>query len=700
MSIKKSILLRARISFLVVLLFGMGIVYRIAVIQVVEGEEWRAMAQTIGLQVMPIQATRGNIYSDNGGLLSTSLPFYMLAMDPYLPSDGLYKSNIDSLSILLSKFYKDQPPHIYKKRINEARKSKKRYYLINRQEIGYQEMKMIQQWPIFREGRLKGGIIFEKVEKRFLPFSHLGYRTIGTVNSDNKGVTGLEFSFNHHLSGKDGEALFQKMSGGGWRPVNDGNMIQPVEGLDIQTTLNINLQDITENALLGALKHHQADYGVAIVMEVATGEIKAISNLSRNEEGKYLERYNYAVGAQGSREPGSTFKLASMIALLEDKNMSLTDTVNTGKGELKFYNQTMRDHKPGGYGVLTLQEVFEVSSNIGVAKLVTRQFGSDPKRFINYIRDIGLTEPIAFQMAGEGKAYIKDPSDSSWSGISLPWMSHGYELRMTPLHTLMLYNAVANDGKMIQPIIVKSIMKDEKVVERFKAKVINDKICSQKTLKKIQMMLEGVVERGTAANINQARYKIAGKTGTAKKAKDGKYTNEYYTSFVGYFPAAAPKYSCIVVIDNPKGYKIYGSDVSAPVFKEIADKIYATEVEMHDLLADQKSLISGVFPMIRSGNQSELTMLCNEMGISNHAKSTEAEWVTTETSGNSIYWRPNHVALNKIPDVRGMTLRDAIYLLENAGLQVNYSGSGRVESQSITAGTKVQRNQKINLKLG
>lgn len=699
MSIKKAILLRVRIAFMLVFLFAAGILFRIFNIQYAEGEKWKSYAESIGLDVMKVNATRGNIYADDGSLLATSLPFYRVAFDPYLSSDALYNAHIDSLAYLLSRFYGDQSVNQYKRRIDEARKKRRRYMVINRKEVGYQEKKAMERWPIFREGRLTGGIIFEKVEKRFLPFSHLGYRTIGTVNADNRGIVGLEYSFNRQLAGVDGEGLFQKMAGGGWKPVYDGTEIRPKDGYDIQTTINVNLQDVTESALLKHLEKHQADYGAVVLMEVKTGEIKAISNLSRNSQGEYYERYNYAVGNQGAREPGSTFKLASMIALLEDSDIKITDVVDTGDGVMKFFNETMRDHKPGGYGKLTVKEVFEKSSNIGVAKLITEHFGSNPSRYTDYLKSMGLDQPLGFQMVGEGVPYIKDPTDSTWSGVSLPWISHGYELKMTPLQTLTLYNAVANNGKMIQPLIVKAVKQANKNIERYEPRVLNSKICSKETLRDVRLMLEGVVERGTASNIKNEKYKIAGKTGTAKKVENGKYTNNYYTSFAGYFPAENPQYSCIVVIDEPKGYQIYGSDVAAPVFKDIADKIYALETELHQELPDQRTQYAGVFPVIRSGNQQELTLISNELGISNHSETT-AEWVKTDVVNNSIFWEDNSIKVDRIPDVRGMTLRDALFVLENAGLEVKIEGHGRVETQSLTPGSKYPRGTSIKIDLG
>ncbi len=700
MSIKRAILLRVRIAFLLVFLFAVAVLFRIFYLQFPEGEKWASIAESMGLQVMKVKATRGNIYSDDGSLLATSLPFYRIAMDPTLASSEMYKKHIDSLSLLLSRFYKDQSASAYKRKIDQARKERRRYIILNRTEIDYQGKKQMENWPLVRHGRLKGGIIFEKIEKRFRPFSHLGYRTVGSTDGESRGTVGLEFSFDSWLAGRDGEALFQKMAGGGWKPVFDGTEIQPINGFDIQTTINVNLQDIAETALLKGLERHKADYGVAIVMEVETGEIKAISNLSRNSDGDYYERYNYAVGSQGSREPGSTFKLASMIALLEETDIELTDTVDTGNGAMKFYKETMKDHKPGGYGRISVQEVFEKSSNIGVAKLVTQHFGDKPDKFINRIKEIGLNKEIDFQMVGEGVPYIKDPTDSSWSGISLPWMAHGYELKMTPLQTLTFYNAVANDGEMIQPIIVKSVLDDNRKVERFEAEVINSKICSKKTLKEIRLMLEGVVERGTAENIKDNRYGIAGKTGTAKKVVNGRYTNKYYTSFVGYFPAAEPRYSCIVVIDDPKGFQIYGSDVAAPVFKEIADKIFALEIEMQEELPDTRVEYAGIFPVMRGGKQEELSMISEELGLKTQDDEIEATWVKTSVVEQEVQWKSNDPKQNLVPDVRGLTLRDALFLLENAGLKVQVVGRGRVDQQSISPGTRFRSGTTIKLSLG
>lgn len=697
MNIKKSIILRVRVAFLIIGVFAIAALVRIAILQRVDDRKWAKLAEEIDLQYRKVPATRGNIYSDNGSLLATSLPSYRLAFDPTIASDKIFKKGIDSLAYKLSSHFNDRSRAYYKRKINDARLEGKQYIILNRKLVKYQEKKDISSWPIFRTGRLKGGIIFEKLDTRYRPFAYLGYRTVGFVNDNNDGA-GLEYSFNKYLSGQDGKALFQKMAGGKWKPLHDGSEVRPVEGYDIHTTINVNLQDVTESALLKALKDHDADYGSAVVMEVSSGEIKAISNLTKNEKyNDYREVLNYAV--QGLSDPGSTFKLASMIALLEDSQIKLSDSINTGKGLYKFYDLPMRDHKPGGYGTISVKQAFEYSSNIAISKMIYNQFGSDPQRYIDYINSFGLSQPLGFQMVGEGIPKIKTPTDKSWSGTTLPWMSIGYELEITPLQILSLYNTVANNGKLIRPLIVKSITHADKEIKYYESQVIKKKICSEKTLKEVRKLLEGVVENGTASNIKNSYYKIAGKTGTAQKIVNGKYIKQYNTSFVGYFPAKSPQYSCIVIIDKPKGFRQYGSNVAAPVFKEIADKIYARDLKMHAPFIPEKGIKEGVFPVIRAGKREDLQKICAEFSIPNKALTNE-EWVKAQRNNDAVFWTTDEIAPEVTPDVLGMTLRDAIFLLENHGLQVSHKGNGRIKKQSILPGQKLIKGSRITLTLG
>jgi cell division protein FtsI (penicillin-binding protein 3) len=694
-NIKKSILVRVRIAFLGVLVFAICVGAKIGHIQIVEGEKWSKMAEEIMFDYKKVPATRGNIYSDNGSLLATSLPFYKVAMDPTLPKDEVFKKGVDSLAYHLAKFYKDRSAKEYKEMLKDARSSGKQYLTINRKQINYQTKKEMASWPIFREGRYKGGVVFEKMDVRYRPFSNLSRRTIGFVNEDKKGA-GLEYSFNESLGGQDGEALFQKIAGGVWKPVFDGNNIRAVDGMDIQTTIDINLQDVAETSLFEAMRAHDADEGTVVVMEVKTGHIKAISNLSKDGEGDYTEKLNHAVG--GLFEPGSTFKLVTMLALLEETNIQLTDTINTGKGEFFFYNKKVKDHDEGGYGKISIKDAFQKSSNIAMAKLLDKHFGTKPEKFLSYVDELKLSKPLGLQINGELYPKITRPKDKEWSGITLPWMAYGYGFEISPLHTLTLYNAVANDGKMIKPIFVTSIKQAENTVTEFETETLNSKICSTKTLNQLKLLLEGVVEYGTAKNLKNSYYRIAGKTGTAQILKDGHYEKKYITSFVGFFPAHAPKYSAIVLIKNPKGIYQYGTSVAGPVFRDISDNIYARDLNLHMAMEKKKVIEPGVVPVVRAGKHEEVAMLCNELGVSNHS-ATEDEWIRASKEESAIVLKKNPIIKDLVPNVTGMTFRDAIYLLEKSGLRVYFGGKGRVAEQSLSPGTRILKGSRIYLKL-
>ncbi|MFN8335987.1 MAG: penicillin-binding protein [Cyclobacteriaceae bacterium] len=695
MNIKRSILLRVRVAFIFVLLFAIAVVVKTGHIQFVEGEKWAKLGEKVTFTNMTVKATRGNIYSDNGSLLATSLPFYKVAFDATLPKDKVWKEGLDSLAYRLSRFFGDRSTLDYKRMLQDARGDGKQYIVLSRQNIDYQDKKLMSEWPIFREGRLGGGVIFEKVDKRYRPFYRLSDRTIGYMNEEGKGA-GLEFSFDKQLGGQDGSAYYQKIAGGVWKPIFDANNVKAVDGMDITTTLDINLQDVAETALLKAMMQHNADDGLVMVMEVKTGHIKAISNLSSDGNGHFREKFNYATA--GLFEPGSTFKLVTMIALLEDSEVDLSDSVDTGNGEYTFYKNKVRDHEEGGLGKITVRQAFEHSSNVAMAKLVDKNFGLRPQKFLDHVDHLKLNKPIGIQISGEPMPKFKRPGEKGWSGISLPWMAYGYGIENTPLHTLALYNAVANDGKMIKPIFVTKISKADHVEQEFETETMVSSICSDKTLKKLKLMLEGVVQQGTAKNIKDSHYRIAGKTGTAQILENGRYTKKYITSFVGYFPADNPKYTAIVLIKNPRGWYQYGNSVAAPALKEIADNIYARDIELHAAMAKAHLDEDGAFPVIRAGNQQELTMLCNELGVSNHTQ-TEEEWVRAAKSGNAVNWKKNLIGQNLVPDVNGMTFRDAIYLLESAGLKVFYEGKGRVVSQSLAPGTRISKGSKILIRL-
>lgn len=702
MNIKRSIVIRVRVIFILVALAACAIPYKVAVVQLVEGENWKAKAEQVNFQYREVPATRGNIYAADGSLLATSLPFYQVAIDPTVVDDEKFDSGIDSLSVLLANFYKDKSATAYKRMIQDARSNQKQYLMVNRRQINYQDMQLLRSWPIFKEGRIEGGVIFEKIERRYQPFSSLASRTLGTLNQDGVG-SGIEYSFNNQLKGQNGKALFQRLSGGVWKPLFDVDDIKPLDGYDIQTTLDVTIQDVAETALRRQLMDRQAAFGSVIVMEVATGHVKAISNLQKNAAGTgYVESYNYAVGDMGSVEPGSTFKLVSMLALLEENKISPNDLIETGNGVYRFYGQPMVDAKTGGYGTITIRQAFEKSSNVAISKLVDRHFGSSPSKFLAYMDKVGLAQPFSLQLLGEGKPFFKTPGAKDWYGTSLPWISIGYESKLNPIHTLALYNAVANGGKMVKPLFVKSVSNGAQTIETYEPVVIRDAIASPKTITQLQELLLGVVENGTARNIKNPNYKIAGKTGTAQKVVNGSYQEIYYTSFAGYFPADRPKYSMIVVIDSPNGIAAYGGDVSAPVFKEIADKIYAKDLDLN-VVNQTKILPSAMpgskFPYVASGKGEELQGIFEYLKLPLKSP-TQEDWVVASSLAGQVQLQQTETEKAVVPNVSGMSLRDALYLLENKGLKVNFNGKGKVLSQSISPGSPLTPNATIDLVLG
>ena len=703
-NVKKSIVTRVRLAFLGVAVFSCAIFWKATKIQYQEGNKWRALEQERRISYHPVPATRGNIYSDNESIMATSLPFYRVAWDPGVVEDAVFKAGVDSLAWHLSHFFQDRSVQEYRRRLVNARSAREpalRYIRLNSRQINFQEKKLLAQWPIFRAKRNRGGAIFEKVDKRFRPFGGLAQRTIGFINEDRHGA-GLEYTFEQSLAGKAGEALFERVPGG-VKPVYDGTEIKPQPGYDIKTTLDINLQDVAENALYKSLVDNNAQYGCVILMEVATGEIKAVANLGKASDNTYKEDYNYAFADQGRTEPGSTFKLASMMALFEARpELTLDDVVDTGNGRMYVGGAVKSDSH--GYGRITVQQVFEKSSNIGVAKLVDKYFAGNPTEYTDYLKKFGLDKPLGFQMTGEARPYVKDPADRSWSRTSLTTMSIGYELKLAPLQTLALYNAIANGGVKVQPLIVKEIKQADQVLQRNETKVLNPKICSAATLAKVKAMMEGVVSQGTARGIKPKDYTIAGKTGTAWKFKNGQYTKTYSTSFCGYFPADKPKYSCIVVVDSPRNGRIYGADVAAPVFREVADKCMARDLLSQRPLLAKARLNKSHVPMVRAGMQDELALVCQKLGLAGQTQATGGEEWVRAASDTAFHARTvalvvNPVRAGRVPQVRGLTLRDALYLLENRGLHVRAVGTGRVREQSLPVGTPIKRGTVITLML-
>jgi len=697
----KEMMNRSYVVYFAMALVGVSIIAKVLFIQFVEGSFWREKAENLTTVYRDIDAVRGNIYSDDGSMLATSVPIYEVRMD--LNADGLtdetFNENIDSLSIKLSELFKDQSPLEWKRQLVAGRQNDERYHLIKRR-VKFHQMKALREFPIFKLGKFKGGLIVLQQNRRERPFRMLAARTIGY---DREGVApvGLEGAYRKELAGVSGKRLMQKISGGLWMPINDENEIEPMDGYDIHTTINLNIQDVAENALLDQLKRHDAHHGCVILMEVETGEIKAIANLSKDNDGDYYEYYNYAIGE--SAEPGSTFKLPSLVVALEDGYIKLNDSIDAGNGSAEFHGETMRDSKEGGHGKVSVEEAFAVSSNIGVMRIIEKYYANEPAKFINGLRRMNLGDSIGIEIAGEGAPLIKDPSDKSWSLISYLWTSIGYEVKMTPLQILTFYNAIANNGKMMKPIFVKRITDKSSVIREVDPQVINPRICSEKTVKQAQKLLEAVVKEGTATNLKNANYTIAGKTGTARVAESSagygtKIT--YQASFAGYFPADNPKYSCIVVVNAPNRSVYYASHVAGPIFAEIADKVYATSINIHDELEPSTDFTSLTkIPVSKSGMQNDLNNVFEELNVKVESSNAENKWVVTQTGTDKVEMGRRTIVENLVPNVKGMSAQDAVFILENAGLKVKLRGSGMIKSQSIIPGANIHRGQEIILEL-
>ena len=706
MPLKKEIVWRVGVIYIFMLAFAILIIGKILYLQLIEGGEWKEKAQTLTLQDITIESNRGDILATDGRLLASSVPYYEIRMDTRSTGmdDATFNSNIDSLSLKLSELFRDKSATEYKNKLVKARKNGERFHLIKRR-VDYNQLKKIKTFPIFRLGQYKGGFIAIQTNLRIQPHVSLASRTIGyTTQGEGGNVVGIEGAFDKELKGIDGVRLMQRLNGNVWMPVHDGNEVEPKDGMDIVTTIDVDIQDVAENALLKQLIRHEALHGTAVLIEVSTGEVKAIVNLERNSKGQYIESYNYAIGE--SRAPGSTFKLASIIALLEDGYVDLGDTVNTGNGEILYYDKKITDTKKGGHGILTVQEIFEVSSNVGISKMVTDYYTGKEEKFINRLYSMNLNNRLGIAIKGEGEPEIKYPGDKLWSGVSLPQMSIGYEVRLTPLQTLTLYNAIANDGKMVKPKFVKGLMYHGDLVKTFDTEVLKQSVCSRSTLRKVKIMLEGVVERGTAKNIRNENYKIAGKTGTAQIAnKESGYSDKskisYQASFVGYFPADNPKYSCIVVVNAPSRNVYYGNLVAGPVFREIADKVYATNFEMHEglKLATDKTINKVEIPYTKNSYKDELKYALTDLGINVNDEDVVSDWVLTTRLDSCVKLANRTITENLMPNVKGMGVKDAVYILENMGLSVELQGRGTILKQSIAPGSGIFKGDLVVLEM-
>lgn len=675
---------RVYVVYFGVLLFACLVVYKIFAIQIGGDGEYQKLASTIS--EVTIKASRGNIFADDKekSALAISVPIYDLRFDTKVLHKDSFALKVDSFAYYLASVFKDKSQNTYKRDLLNAQAKGNRYYLLQK-KVSYSQLQKLKQAPIFRKKSNHGGRIITAYNKREKPFKSLARRTVGYVNEDGNGV-GLEDAYQDILEGTNGLQYMKKVGGGDRIPLTEEYIIEPQNGKDIYTTIDINLQDVAEKALMTQLVSQNAQHGCAILMEVKTGKIKAIANISKDKRGKYREIYNHAIGTLS--EPGSTFKLASIMVALEDNVIDLNEMVDTRDGTIKYYDRIMRDSKIGGHGVIPLWKAFALSSNVGISFVINENYKKKQSKFLKGIKRLGLGEKAGIEIKGERQPYVKTTRDSTWSGITIPWMSIGYETSFTPLQILTFYNAVANNGIMVKPQFVTEIKDGSKVVEKFETVVLNKSICSKKTIKNAQFLLEKVVEEGTATNLKNLNFKIAGKTGTTqvgygKSDNAGNSNVRHQASFCGYFPADNPKYSCIVVVAAPNK-SIYGNIVSGTVFKEIAEKVFATDIEM---ARNNEILRKGNMPASKNGFTSELASVFNYLKVPT-TYNKDNKWSNTYAEKTKV--KLKNKKITETPNTVGMGLKDAVFLLENKGFIVKVNGNGTVKNQQVIVG----RNKK------
>lgn len=699
---KTDLLLRVFLVYGVVLFVVFLAVRGMVLIQMKEKDILLEIASKRELKVRDEVAHRGNVFSKNGTLLATSVPRYSIYFDPLSVNSELFNKEVAQLADSLSRLLKDKSKQQYVSYLKDSRAKKRRYVKIaNKVSVG--DYKRMQKFPIFREGKNKGGFISERTYVRELPYGELAARTIGYVREEEGIFVGLEGAYNDNLKGRDGKQLVRRINGNFWMPMPSEENVESINGDDIYTSIDIEIQDVAENALEKCLIENDALQGCVVLMDVKSGFVEVMASLSYNEKtNKYEEAYNFAL--RHNVEPGSTFKAITMCALLENNpNLDIDSKLQLGTTDYKvFYKRTMRDsHRvTDEKGYSTIRNAFEQSSNIAFATLVENAFVDNPQKYIDLIYKTKINEPLNLDIKGEAKPDIKTTKDKRWSKLSLPWMSIGYEVMMTPIQILTFYNAIANDGVMVKPQFVKEIRYGNEVKQVFDTIVINERIASENTISTLQTLLKGVVQNGTAKSMSKLGFSVAGKTGTAQisQGSAGYNKKNYTATFVGYFPADNPKYSCIIVVSNPRGKKYYGSSVSGPVFKEVAEKIYATRLGVLDekgvYQADCNSFLTPSMVYF-----DDFLDYCNMENISFVDNVENNQWVSVNQNDDVVYVNSVKLEENIVPDMKGMNVTDAVYVLESMGWKVKFDGYGKVKSQSVKAGTELRKGSVINLVL-
>ncbi len=693
MKIKEKILLRIYFVFLLMFVSGAAVLWKVYQIQNYKEDFWLKKSAENNSRLFTITGERGNIFSHDGNLLATSYPFFDLFVDfgSKAMTPEIFNANVDSLAIYMAKYFGKKDVNMYRKELISARDKKYRYYRFKR-KVDYATLKFIQTWPLFKEGKYAGGLIAETRQSRQTPFGQLAKRTIGEHRDEYP--VGLEASYNEYLSGEKSEILKHRITGNIWMPITDKRVVEPQDGHDITTTININFQDIAENALMKALDSSKAEFGCAVVMEVKTGAIRAIANLGLAQNGSYMEINNYAVSHIS--EPGSTFKAVSYLMLLDKKAIRLNDTIMTNSGRWNFYGSVMRDdHLHENY--LSVKEAFARSSNIAIARLIDRHYSTRKNEFYQNLDKYGLTKPSGIDILGENKPQITKPE--KWSKLSLPWRATGYEQEFNVIQLLTFYNTIANDGYRATPYLVEKISRNGQTVKEFQPKISKKPIAGQQAIHDLKELLKAVVEhpRGTAKGIKSDLFELAGKTGTAKilDEKTKTFTRDNQAMFAGYFPADEPKYSCIVLIYKPKGAYRTGGSVAAPVFKEVAEKILATEMQVAPVY--QTDSPNQFIAQIK-GESKEVSSILSKHGYqTNLADDMQYVSADIKTSGLKLQTIKNTGL--EVPNLQGMNLDDVLFILENMGLKVEYKGVGKVVNQSIAPGSKIESGQQIFITL-
>jgi len=703
MDIKRDILWRVYLSYIAVALVSVIILVKAFFIQQVQGKHWKSMSDSLHQKIEEVEADRGTIYSEDGQMLSTSVPQFDIYID--FGADGLrekngkrFKDNVDSLSYNLSELFKDRSEGEYNKVLQEGFRNQDRYFLL-RKNISYREYEQLKAFPLVRLGKNKSGFIADDKSKRLNPYNLLAYRTIG-LDRENAQKIGLEETYDSVLKGRNGNRLVRYIAGGVSVPVEQGIETEAVNGKDIVTTIDVFIQEVTENALMKMMVQNEAEHGCAIVMETRTGKIKAIANLGKRPNGNYFEDYNYAINPS---EPGSTFKLATMISLLEDKKVGLNSLVNLEGGTWHINGQTVFDSEQHGKYEVTVKQAFELSSNVGMAKLVWSNYGNSPSQYLRHLHLMHLDTLTGIDLKGERNSVIYKPGSKFWNATTLAWMAFGYNIEVTPLQTLTLYNAVANNGKMMRPYLVSSIKEEGDLISRIEPKIIDEKICSNQTLQEVKECLEGVCIEGTAKGIfKNSAYKVAGKTGTALVADGNRgYADQIYqASFGGYFPAENPQFTCLVVIKNKAhAQKTHGADVAGPVFKEIADRLYVAYVKQNTNVAHQSIKPDSSYINF-TGYRGDAKKLFETLKVPfNDSSKVTEDWISVNENKGTIALATRKINDSSMPQLNGLGLKDVVYLCETKGLKIIVKGKGKVVDQSIAAGQPIAKGQIINVAL-